>query len=186
MVSGGTHPQGKTSNVVPALSSNAATSIQMASAIFYKANTQCLTAGSDFTDARACTEDAASNLYGSSAQTSVSEAWKGVGVPAPLTWTVLDSKSNLSAAQNVMVNYSYARPAGATGMKFQTSGGPGDADLYVRFGSPPTTTTYDCRSAGATNNETCTIQNAQNGTYYVMIHAYTAYSGMSFTASSGQ
>jgi hypothetical protein len=71
-------------------------------------------------------------------------------------------------------------------MKFQTSGGPGDADLYIRFGSPPTTSVYDCRSAGANNNETCTINNAQNGTYYVMINAYAAYSAMSYTASSGQ
>jgi vibriolysin len=158
----------------------------MASAIFYKANTQCMTAGSNFTDARACTQDAATTLYGSSAFTSVSEAWKAVGVPAPLAYTVIDSQSNLSAGKNVKVNYSYARPAGATAMKFQTSGGSGDSDLYVRFGSPPTTSVYDCRSAGANNNETCTITNAQNGTYYVMTNAYAAYSSMSYTASSGQ
>ena len=36
--------------------------------------------------------------------------------------------------------YSLDVPAGATGLKFVTTGGTGDADLYVKFGSAPTTT----------------------------------------------
>jgi vibriolysin len=186
MVAGGTHPRGKTSNVVPALDANPGTSIQEASAIFYRANTTCLTPGSTFTDARDCTQQAAAFLYGAGAATSVSEAWAAVGVPAPLSWTVLDTKTNQSANKNAQVNYTYTRPAGATAMKFQTSGGSGDADLYVKFGSAPTLNSYDCRSAGATTAESCVINPAQSGTYYVMINAYSAYSGMSFTASSGQ
>lgn len=186
MTAGGTHPRGKTSNVVPALDANAVTSITKAAAIFYRANTTCLTPGSTFSDARDCTQQAASFLYGASAFTSVSSAWAAVAVPAPLAWTALDTKSNLSAARNAQVNYSYAKPAGATGMRFQTSGGTGDADMYVKFGSPPTVNSYDCRSEGATTAESCTITAAQSGTYYVMINAYAAYSGMSFTASSGQ
>jgi vibriolysin len=186
MTAGGTHPRGSTSNVVPALDANSATSIQRASAIFYRANTTCLTPGSTFADARDCTQQAASFLYGATAQNSVSQAWIAVGVPAPLSWTTIFSQNNMSAAKSVKVNFSYARPAGATAMKFQTSGGSGDADLYVRFGSAPTLNVYDCRSAGATTAESCIMNPAQSGTYYVMINAYSAYSGMSFTASSGQ
>jgi vibriolysin len=186
MTAGGTHPRGKTSNAVPALSSNSLTSMQMAAAIFYRANTTCLTPGSTFTDARDCTQQAASFLYGATAANSVTQAWIAVGVPAPLSWSVIDSKSSLSAGNNNQTTYTYTKPAGATAMKFSTSGGTGDADLYVRFGSPPTTNNYDCISAGANNNESCTINPAQSGTYYVMVHAYAAYSGMSFTASSGQ
>ncbi len=185
-VKGGTHPRGKTSTVVPALSSDPLTSIQMGAAIFYRANTQCLTAGSNFSDASACTQAAANALYGSAAAGSVAAAWTAVGVPAPLTYTVIDTRSNLSASKNVKLNFSYDKPSGATAMKFTLAGPNGDADLYVRRGAPPTTTTYDCRSAGATSNESCTITNAASGTYYVMINAYTAYSGLTFQASSGQ
>lgn len=185
-VKGGTHPRGKTSTVVPALSSNALTSIQMGAAIFYRANTQCMTSGSTFSDASACTQQAASALYGSAAASSVAAAWTAVGVPAPLAYTVIDTRTNLSASKNGKLNFSYAKPTGATAMKFTTAGPNGDADLYVRRGSPPTTSSYDCRSAGANSNESCTITNAASGTYYVMINAYSAYSGLTFQASSGQ
>jgi vibriolysin len=185
-VAGGTHPKGKTTNNVPALDANANTSIGMAAAIFYRANTQCMTAGSNFTDARDCTQQAASALYGSNALTSISEAWKAVGVPAPLVWTNLAApESGLSAAKNGQISRSYAVAAGTKGVKVSIAGANGDADLYVRYGSAPTTATYDCRSAGATSNEGCTINPAQGGTYYVMINAYTAYTGLSLTAQAG-
>lgn len=186
MVAGGTHPRGSTSNVVPPIDASAVSGITKAAAIFYRANTTCLTPGSTFADARDCTQQAASFLYGASALSSVSEAWIAVGVPAPLTWTIFDTKVNQSAAKSVKVSSNYATPAGATALRFQTSGGSGDADLYVKFGSAPTLNSYDCRSAGATTAESCVINPAQSGTYYVMINAYTAYSGMTFTASSGQ
>ncbi|MCW8878168.1 MAG: PPC domain-containing protein, partial [Kangiellaceae bacterium] len=63
------------------------------------------------------------------------------------------------------------------------NGGSGDADLYVRFGSKPTTSDYDCRPYESGNAETCTISNIQAGTYYVMIRGYSAFSGVSLTAS---
>ncbi|BDU15712.1 S8 family serine peptidase [Lysobacter auxotrophicus] len=73
-------------------------------------------------------------------------------------------------------------PAGATGLTFTTVGGTGDADLYVKFGSAPTTTSYQCRSIKSGNAETCGIATAQAGTYYVMLRGYAAYSGVSLTA----
>ncbi len=186
-VAGGTHPRGKTTINVPALSSNGMTAINMGAKIFYRANTQCLTAGSTFQDAAGCTRDAAQAEYGSAAATSISEAWKAVGVPNPLIWTVRDTQSNLSASKSGKKNFTLVVPAGATALKFVTAASNGDADLYVRKGSAPTTTTYDCRSAGATSNESCSIANPTAGaTYYVMINAYAAYNGLTYTASSGQ
>jgi hypothetical protein len=64
-----------------------------------------------------------------------------------------------------------------------TSGGSGDGDLYVKFGSAPTTSSYDCRSWASGNAETCNISTAQAGTYYVMINSYASFSGMSLTGS---
>ncbi|MEO6688571.1 MAG: PKD domain-containing protein [Dokdonella sp.] len=91
--------------------------------------------------------------------------------------------TGLSAATGVDKLFTLAVPAGATGLKFVTTGGTGDADLYVKFGAAPTTTVNDCKSEGSTTAESCSIATAQVGTYYVLVHAYATYSGMSITGS---
>ncbi|WP_224249325.1 M4 family metallopeptidase [Hyalangium gracile] len=187
MVTGGTHPRGKTSNVVPALdASNSFNSLMMGAAIFYRANTVYLTPSSTFSDARSATARAATDLYGATAAAAVNEAWSAVGVqPAP-TWTTLATQSNLSGARSSSTSFSYVTPTGATGMKFEMSGGSGDADLYVKFGSAPTTSSYDCRPYAAGNAESCTFNPAKQGTYYVLIRGYSAYSGVTLKVSSAQ
>lgn len=74
-------------------------------------------------------------------------------------------------------------PTGATNLTIAISGGTGDADLYVRFGSMPTTTTYDCRPYLGGNSETCTFPTPSAGNYFVMIRGYTDYSGVTLQAS---
>jgi PKD repeat protein len=91
--------------------------------------------------------------------------------------------TGLTATTGNKLNYTMVVPAGATNLKFVTSGGSGDGDLYVKFGSAPTTSSYDCRSWASGNAETCSITTAQAGTYYVMINAYATFSGMSLTGS---
>jgi PKD repeat protein len=93
------------------------------------------------------------------------------------------AKTGLSAALGTSLYYTLQVPAGATGLKFVTSGGSGDADLSARFGAQPTDSARDCSSAGSTNAETCTIATAQAGTYHVRIKAYKAYSGLSLVGS---
>ena len=93
------------------------------------------------------------------------------------------AKSNLSGAKDTEQRFTMVVPAGATGLSFVMSGGSGDADLYVSFGSAPTTATYDCRPYLNGNNETCTITTAQAGTYHIMIRAFATYSGVSLTGS---
>lgn len=91
--------------------------------------------------------------------------------------------TNQSGAANGELKFTLAVPAGATNLKFVMSGGTGDADLYVKFGSAPTTTSYDCRPYQGGNNETCNITTAQAGTYHVLIRGYSAFSGVSLTGS---
>ncbi len=91
--------------------------------------------------------------------------------------------TGISGALNSQQFWTMNVPAGASSLKFVTSGGTGDADMYVRFGAAPTTTTYDCRPYLSGNNETCNIATAQVGTYHVMLHGYSAYSGVSLTGS---
>jgi len=69
-------------------------------------------------------------------------------------------------------------PAGKTSLTFTISGGTGDADLYVRFGAKPTTTTFNCRPFINGNNETCTFTNPSAGDWYVMIRGFAAFSGV--------
>ena len=91
--------------------------------------------------------------------------------------------SNLSGATNAQANYTIAVPAGQTSLVVTISGGTGDADLYVKAGAAPTLTTYDCRPYVTGNAETCTFTNPAAGTWYVMLNAYAAYSGVTLTAT---
>lgn len=104
----------------------------------------------------------------------------------PPTDTVLANgvaRTGLAAATGQKLAFVMDVPAGATNLKFTMAGGTGDADLYVRFGSAPTTTAYDCRPYLSGNGETCSIANVQAGRYYVMVSAYSAFSGVSLTGS---
>ncbi|HSX63051.1 MAG TPA: M14 family zinc carboxypeptidase, partial [Tahibacter sp.] len=92
-------------------------------------------------------------------------------------------KTGISGAASSTVTYTMTVPPGASGLSFGMAGGSGDADMYVKFGSAPTTSSYDCRPYLSGNNETCTIATAQAGTYYVMLRGYSAYSGVSLTGS---
>lgn len=74
-------------------------------------------------------------------------------------------------------------PAGATNLKFDTTGGTGDADLYVKFGNHPSLETFDCKSTTSTSTETCSISNVQAGAYFVMVEAWNQISGVTLTGS---
>ncbi|TQV74134.1 hypothetical protein FLL45_12620 [Aliikangiella marina] len=91
--------------------------------------------------------------------------------------------NNLSGSQGTQLNYTMDIPTGASNLSFQTSGGSGDADLYVKFGSAPTTSSYDCRPWRNGNNETCDFASPQTGTYYVMINGYSSFSGVSLVGN---
>lgn len=97
------------------------------------------------------------------------------GVPLP----------NQSGGQDVQTSYVIAVPAGQSTLTVTISGGTGDADLYVRAGTAPTLTTYDCRPYLTGNNETCTFTNPAAGNWYIMLNGYAPYSGVTLTATYG-
>jgi serine protease len=106
--------------------------------------------------------------------------------PPPPSDTTLENgtaKTGLSASTGEELHYTMEVPAGATDLSFVTNGGSGDGDLYVKFGSQPTTSSYDCRPYKNGNAETCSISNVQAGTYYVMVRAYSTFSNVSLTGS---
>lgn len=87
-------------------------------------------------------------------------------------------KANLSGTTSSERYFTMVVPPGAYGLSFQISGGTGDADLYVRFGSAPTTSVYECRPYISGNAETCNISMVRAGTYHVMIRGYSSYAGL--------
>jgi len=112
--------------------------------------------------------------------------------PPPPPGNVLDkgvAVTGLSDSRGGEVFYTMDIPAGATNLNFDISGGSGDADLYVKFGSAPTTSSWDCRPYRSGNVENCNFANPSAGTYHVMLRAYSSYSGASlvgdYTAGGG-
>ena len=53
--------------------------------------------------------------------------------------------------------------------------GTGDPDLYVRFGSRPTASTFHCRSQGPNASERCTVTvPAGQSAAYISVYGYSA------------
>lgn len=117
--------------------------------------------------------------YSSYAGTSLTGLW---GSEIPSGPDTLDL-SGLSANVGSQLDYTVSVPEGRSTLSVQMSGGSGDADVYVKFGSAPTTSDYDCRPYKAGNDESCHVTRTSDKAY-IMIRAYAAYSGVSLTASS--
>jgi Putative binding domain, N-terminal/Bacterial pre-peptidase C-terminal domain/Viral BACON domain len=73
-------------------------------------------------------------------------------------------------------------PEGSTNLTIQTSGGAGDCDLYVKFGSMPTTSSYDYRPYVQGNEEIVSIPLPTAGDWYIMLHGFSEYSGVTLLA----
>lgn len=99
------------------------------------------------------------------------------------TTPVTSTTSNISIAASQWKYYTLAVPAGKTNLTINIAGGSGDADLYVRRGSNPTTSTYDCRPYKTGSTESCSFTNPVAATYHIGIRAYTAVSGLKLTTS---
>lgn len=91
--------------------------------------------------------------------------------------------TGLTATTGNSLNFTMVVPAGSTNLTFTMSGGTGDADMYVKFGSAPTDTVYDCRPFLSGNAETCTFPTPSAGTYHVRLKAYSTFSGVSLVGN---
>jgi C1A family cysteine protease len=88
-----------------------------------------------------------------------------------------------SAARGQWLYFYIDVPENASNLQVSINGGLGDADLYTRLGSRPTSSDYDCRPYRYGNNETCRFENPQAGTWHIGLNAYTDFSGVDVTAS---
>ncbi|WP_245767751.1 M4 family metallopeptidase [Stigmatella erecta] len=179
---GGTHPRAKTTVSVTGIG------VQKAGKIFYEANANCMTSSSSFAAAKTCTEQKADQFYPSD-KASVTAAWAAVGVGStapPASATPLTNGTAVTGLSDSIGGLKYYKltvPASQSSLKFVTTGTTGDLDLYVKLGSASDTTTYDCKSDGASSAETCTLSNPAAGDWYVTLKAYTAYSAVTLTGT---
>jgi Zn-dependent metalloprotease/PKD repeat protein len=156
--------------------------------VFARANALYWTASTTYNSGACGVQTAATDLGYAVADVTaaftlvgVSCAGGGGGGTTALTNGV--TVTGIGAATGAYAKYSLVVPAGASGLSFVMSGGTGDADMYVKFGSAPTDTVYDCRPYATGNAETCTIATAQAGTYYINLKAYSTFSGVSLKGS---
>ncbi|MFT4180074.1 MAG: M4 family metallopeptidase [Thermomonas sp.] len=155
---------------------------------FARANRDYWTASSTFNQGACGVETAAQDLGYTKAD--VTAAFASVGVACASgggdsggstggALTKGTAVTGISQTTGNSVNYTLVVPAGATNLTFTMSGGTGDADMYVKFGSAPTDSSYDCRPYKSGNAETCTIASPSAGTYHVRLKAYSSFTGVS-------
>jgi serine protease len=87
------------------------------------------------------------------------------------------SLADISVARRAWKYYSLDVPAGMSTLNFTTSGGSGDADLFIKQGSNPTASSYNCKSENSSNDESCDISNPTAGKWHIGIYGYKAVSG---------
>jgi Zn-dependent metalloprotease len=186
MVTGGTHPRGKTTVSVPALSATALTSIDMGAKIWYRALTVYMNSSTNFLGARNATAQAATDLYGATAANSVQKAWDAVGAPIPVPTISLSNGvavTGIGASTGSWKHYKIAVPSGQTSLAIVMSGGTGDGDMYVKRGAQPTSSSYDYRPYLNGNNETVNVTNPVAGDWYISIYAYSTFASVTLKAT---
>lgn len=142
-----------------------------------------------FGDGRTATGATATNTYAAAGSYNVTlTVTDDRGATGTKTTTVYPTigggfppKTNLSAARDAWLRYTYVIPAGKTSVTFTTAGGTGDADLYLRKGAAPDKTTYGCRSWSSTNTESCTLTVTAGDTVHIGVNAYAAFSGVTLS-----
>ena len=165
--------------------------VKKAFQVYALANKVYWTATSTFNSGACGVESAATDLgYDKNA---VIAAFNGVGVACPGTGgggggstTELQNNvgvTGVSGASGADNDYFITVPTGASNLVMSISGGTGDADLYTKFGSAPTTSSYDCRPYKSGNSESCSVASPAAGKYYIKVHGYSSYSGVTVKAS---
>ncbi len=94
----------------------------------------------------------------------------GGGVTPVTTWSGLRESVTLARG----AERRFETPSLPAGRYTFAITGSGDADLYVRIGSAPSATTYDCRPYRSDANETCQIVLATSAPVHVMVQGYSA------------
>jgi serine protease len=119
-----------------------------------------------------------------SANGKTSSATKSVTVAGGGVWT--GSVNNLSQMSGGYLYYSVTVPAGATNLKFVTSGGSGIDWLFVGYGYQPSLYFASYSSENFGTSQSITIANPTAGSYGISLWALTTFSGVNLTVTYNQ
>ncbi|WP_051303354.1 M12 family metallopeptidase [Psychromonas aquimarina] len=89
----------------------------------------------------------------------------------PLLDITTQAAQNITAGAKSSRCFKFSQAASGSRLNFQTQGGSGDADLYVKMGDIPSKELFDCKSTGENSSEICTID-SQAGDYFVRVFAW--------------
>lgn len=89
-----------------------------------------------------------------------------------------DVVPDLAANEDEGVVFQLTVPDGAAELSICTTGGEGEADLYVRLGQEPTTTDYNCADAALGNEQECRFTAPEPGVYHIRVHGFDDYTGV--------
>ncbi|MBB1088044.1 pre-peptidase C-terminal domain-containing protein [Lysobacter sp. SG-8] len=108
--------------------------------------------------------------------------WRSEYTGASSRITLLN-QGGIWQSNNNWRQYQVDVPSGVYDLEITTSGGGGDADLYVRRGAQPTTSNYDCRERSNGNNHTCEFDPPQAGRYYIGLFADSTFNNVNLNVS---
>jgi len=100
--------------------------------------------------------------------------------------TAISNNVPLPGCSDTLGSFAYyvlSVPVGQASLTVQTYGGTGDCDLFIRRAEFPTLFEWDESSTGSGNEESVEIPNPQPGNYYIMLHAFHAYTEVSLLAT---
>lgn len=164
--------------------------LQKAFDVFVLANQMYWSQNATYDSAACGVKRAASDLGYNTAD--VVESFNTVGVdatcgegpeppnpPSPSNEKLENGKAIMISGAQESNKYFYIDvPMNVRYLRFETAGGTGDADLFIKYGGMPSKDKYDCRSANQANDEMCDFFEPIAGRYYVMINGYSAYHNM--------
>ncbi|MFZ5636728.1 MAG: S8 family peptidase [Pseudomonadota bacterium] len=91
--------------------------------------------------------------------------------------------TGLEVLEDGTLRYQLVVPNGASNLLFAMFDGTGDADIYVKYGTPPTDSSFDCRPFRFGNNETCFFPHPASGIWYVNVKGFTDSAGFALYTS---
>ena len=92
------------------------------------------------------------------------------------------SQRGLTAETFASILFRVLVPSGAKNLTFDTGGGTGDCDIFVRFGAHPTENDFNKSSTGPRTKEHLRFANPPPGVWYVKLDAARAYADVNLTA----
>jgi len=106
-----------------------------------------------------------------------------INAPSVTTLSNGQTLSSRSGSQGSVAHFKISVPSGQSSLVIKIWGGSGDCDLYVKRGSQASTSSYDYRPYLGGNDETVTVNSPASGDWYIMLHGFSAYSGLSLQAT---